>query len=139
MSKEAPTSSASDTQADEAHFKELIIAWFALDDKIKEIGDTLKELRSEKAQVEQAVIDHMEREKEEVVQTTKGNLIMTKRESKSSITPDLISQLLAKRLQNEQLAADITSEILDGRAVKAKVGIKRQMIRRTRKTLTANA
>lgn len=115
-------------------FKDLIITWFALDDRIKEVNESLKELKDEKKQVEEAILQRMEEDDEEIIETSKGNLVRQKKESKSAITPELISQILAKSLKNDNVAQECTDEILKGRVSKETINLKRQIIKKRAKS-----
>lgn len=118
----------------DALFKDLIITWFALDDRIKEVNESLKELKDEKKQVEEAILQRMEEDDEEIIETSKGNLVRQKKESKSAITPELISQILAKSLKNDNVAQECTDEILKGRVSKETINLKRQIIKKRAKS-----
>lgn len=114
------------------HLKEVVIAWFAIDDKIKELGAELKEYKDEKKQVEEYIIEYMNKQEEEMIETTNGNIIKQTKESKSGINADLIVEALTKLVNDQSKALEITNQILQNRTTKQVTTIKRQIVRKLR-------
>lgn len=114
------------------HLKEVVIAWFAIDDKIKELSAELKEYKDEKKQVEEYIIEYMNKQEEEMIETTNGNIIKQTKESKSGINADLIVEALTKLVNDQAKALEITNQILQNRTTKQVTTIKRQIVRKLR-------
>jgi len=55
--------------------KEMIINWLSLDDKIKEVSATVKDLNLEKKQFESYILDYMTKLNKPIIDTSSGKLI----------------------------------------------------------------
>jgi hypothetical protein len=110
-------------------FKDMILTWLALDEKIKEINGELKEFKDEKKQFETYILEYMEKQKDDVILTTKGAITRNTKESKSAITPEIIQETLTKILNNKDTAYVYTNEILAKRTIKQTTNLKRQTIK----------
>ena len=110
-------------------FKDMILSWLALDEKIKEINNELKEFKDEKKQFESYILDYMEKQKDDVILTTKGAISRNVKESKSPITPEIIQETLNKILNNKDTAYVCTNEIMSRRTIKQSTNLKRQTIK----------
>ena len=119
----------------DAQLKELVITWFALEDKLREVADVTKELRSEKKQIEDSILQIMETNNEDVIETSKGNLVRVKKDAKGALTPELVSQFLVKSLDDAAKAEELMNKMMDTRPSKSTVGIKKQVVKRGPKTL----
>lgn len=84
----------------------------------------LKDLKDEKKQFENYIIDNMKNIKENIILTNKGSIIRNTRESKTSITSDLIQNTLSKILRDESKASLLTSEIESKRPLKQLTSLK---------------
>ena len=110
-------------------FKDMILTWLALDEKIKEINGELKEFKDEKKQFETYILEYMEKQQDDVILTTKGAITRNTKESKSAITPEIIQETLTKILNNKDTAYVYTNEILAKRTIKQTTNLKRQTIK----------
>ena len=104
--------------------KEIILSWIALDEKINELNIELKDLKEEKKQFENYIIDNMKNTKENIILTNKGSIIRNTRENKTSITSELIQSTLSKILKDESKASLLTSEIESKRQFKQSISLK---------------
>ena len=110
-------------------FKDMILSWLALDEKIKEINNELKEFKDEKKQFESYILEYMEKQKDDVIMTNKGAITRNIKESKSAITPEIIQETLTKILNNKDTAYVCTNEIMSRRTIKQSTNLKRQTIK----------
>lgn len=122
-------------EGQEEHLTELVVVWFALEDKIKEQMEVVKELRSEKKQIEDAILKVMEDQRMDVINTSKGNLMKCSKESKGALTPELITDFLTKSMEDAAKVQEIVTKMLDTRPTKSSVGIKKQVVKKGTKHL----
>lgn len=115
-------------QIDE-NLKILILSWIAKDEEIKEINENLKEMKDDKKQFENYILEYLEKnnsiKNNTVITTKKGNIIKNVKDSKSAITPDLIQKTLTEILNDKDKAFIYTNEISNKRAVKQNINLKR--------------
>ena len=104
--------------------KEIILNWIALEEKINELNIEIKDLKDEKKQFENYIIDNMRNIKENIILTNRGNIIRNTRENKTSITSELIQATLSKILRDESKASLLTSEIESKRPLKQSITLK---------------
>ena len=78
--------------------KEMIINWLALDDKIKEISATVKDMNLEKKQFESYILDYMTKLNKPAIDTTSGKLI---KEEKKSYKESKKGKTKRKQRKNE--------------------------------------
>lgn len=120
-------------KVDKNMLKTLIIEWLALDDQLAAYRDAVKDITEEKKQYETQILQLMTALKQEVILTDKGNLTKNVKETKESLTPELIKKTLGNILKCTQTAETYTNEIMESRTAKEKVSLKRKEIR-TKKT-----
>lgn len=112
---------------DKALLKTLIIEWLALDDKIRSIKEIMKDKNEEKKQYETQILELMNVLNQEIILTDKGNIVKNKKESKGSLSPELVKMTLTEILKCEETAETYTNLILERRKGKEMVSLKREL------------
>ncbi len=119
-------------------FKDMIFSWVALDEKIKEINNDLKDIKDEKKQFENYILEYMEKQRDDVIMTNKGAITRNVKDSKSAITPEIIQETLSKILKDKDTAYVCTNEILSRRTIKQSSNLKRQKIKTNNNKIKKN-
>lgn len=110
-------------------FKEMVINWVKIDDKIRVIGDELKELKNEKKQFEEYILGVMEKMEEDTVTLSNGLLKRNVSQSKGSIKEELIQEAINEITKDADKAYEMTQYIIQKRPVSEKVALKRTIRR----------
>ena len=108
--------------------KEMIINWLSLDDKVKEIGATIKDLNNEKKQFESYILDYMTKLNKPIIETTSGKLMKDEKKTKKALKEDLVAIALTEITGDKLKAAEFTKYIFDKRPEVDSVKLKRMKI-----------
>ena len=108
-------------------FEENIKKWVSLDNNIKHINDKLKELRTEKLEVEGSIQHYLDINNIEnpVIEITDGKLKFGTNKIQSPLTYKYIEQCLHNIIKNEDNVTAIMTYIKSNRDVKNEKIIKR--------------
>jgi len=107
-------------------FKNIVIAWVQLDDKIKTINSELKNMKDEKKQYEDFILDFMEKYNENMITLSNGVLKKNVSQTKQSINEEMINEAIEEFTKDAEQAYTITQKIIQKREVNEKVTLKRQ-------------
>lgn len=105
--------------------KEMIINWLALDDKIKEISATVKDMNLEKKQFESYILDYMTKLNKPAIDTTSGKLIKEEKKSYKGLKEDMVANALTEITGDKVKAAEFTKYIYDKRPEVDNIKLKR--------------
>lgn len=108
--------------------KEMIINWLSLDDKIKEISTTVKDLNIEKKQFESYILDYMTKLNKATIDTTSGKLMKDEKKTKKGLKEDIVTSALAEITGDKVKAAEFTKYIFDKRPEVESVKLKRMRL-----------
>ena len=108
------------------NLKDMILSWMALDDKISQLNLKIKEIKDEKKQFENYILELMTQAKENVITTNKGVIYKNTKESKGQITQDIIQDTLVKILKDNDTAFICTNEIMTKRPIKKNINLKKK-------------
>jgi hypothetical protein len=108
--------------------KEMIINWLSLDDKIKEISTSVKDLNNEKNQFESYILDYMTKLNKPVIDTTSGKLIKDEKKTKKGLKEDIVTSALAEITGDKVKAAEFTKYIFDKRPEVDSIKLKRMKL-----------
>jgi len=111
-------------------FKNIVIAWVQLDDKIKTINSELKNMKDEKKQYEDFILDFMEKYNENMITLSNGILKKNVSQTKQSINEEMINEAIEEFTKDAEQAYTITQKIIQKRQVNEKVSLKRQVIKK---------
>lgn len=115
-------------EIDKDTLKTLIIEWLSLDDQIKAYNEVVKDKKEEKKQYESQILELMNALQQNTILTDKGNIERNVKESKGSITPELIKATLTDILKCSQTADTYTNHIMEKRISKENISLKRVMV-----------
>ena len=108
--------------------KEMIINWLALDDKIKEISATVKDMNLEKKQFESYILDYMTKLNKPTIDTTSGKLIKDEKKTKKGLKEDMVATALTEITGDKHKAAEFTKYIFDKRPEVDNIKLKRMKL-----------
>jgi hypothetical protein len=108
--------------------KEMIINWLALDDKIKEISATVKDMNLEKKQFESYILDYMTKLNKPAIDTTSGKLIKDEKKTKKGLKEDMVATALTEITGDKHKAAEFTKYIFDKRPEVDNIKLKRMKL-----------
>jgi hypothetical protein len=107
-------------------FKNIVISWVHLDDKIKIINSELKNMKDEKKQYEDFILSFMEKYNENMITLSNGILKKSVSQTKQSIKEEMIQEVIEEFTKDMEQAYSITQKIIQKREVNEKVTLKRQ-------------
>jgi hypothetical protein len=108
-------------------FRNIVIAWVQLDDKIKAINSELKNMKDEKKQYEDFILNFMEKYNENMITLSNGILKKNVSQTKQSINEEMINEVIEEFTKDVEQAYTITQKIIQKRQVNEKVTLKRQI------------
>ena len=105
--------------------KEMIINWLALDDKVKEISNTVKDMNNEKKQFESYILDYMTKLNKATIDTTSGKLVKDEKKTKKGLKEEMVATALTEITGDKHKAAEFTKIIFDKRPDVESIRLKR--------------
>jgi len=108
-------------------FKNIVISWVQLDDKIKAINSELKNMKDEKKQYEDFILNFMEKYNENMITLSNGILKKNVSQTKQSINEEMINEVIEEFTKDVEQAYTITQKIIQKRQINEKVTLKRQI------------
>jgi hypothetical protein len=110
-------------------FKQKIIAWVKIDDDLKKIRETVKEIMDEKKQHEEYILAFMENMEQKEIAITDGKLSRQVTKTPEPLNKVHIQKALLEVVKDEGKTKALTEHILNSRKTKEKVALKRTKIR----------
>jgi hypothetical protein len=108
-------------------FRNIVISWVQLDDKIKAINSELKNMKDEKKQYEDFILSFMEKYNENMITLSNGILKKNVSQTKQSINEEMINEVIEEFTKDVEQAYTITQKIIQKRQVNERVSLKRQI------------
>jgi hypothetical protein len=112
-----------------AEFKQKIVRWVKLDDDLRKIRETTKEINDEKKQAEEYILAYLENINEKEVGLNDGKLVKNVSKSQEPLKKENIQKALVELIKDDNKASAMTDHILKSRASKEKITLKRIKIR----------
>jgi hypothetical protein len=106
-------------------FKNKVIAYVKADDKLREIQNSMKDLRKVKKDTEEAILRHLERLGENMINITGGKLRKNQYESKEALKKEFIKEALSDKIKDVVAVEDLLEKMESKRKLKINVSIKR--------------
>ena len=108
--------------------KEMIINWLALDDKVKELSATVKDINNEKKQFESYILEYMTKLNKPIIDTTSGKLVKDEKKTKKALKEDMVVGALTEITGDKHKAAEFTKIIFDKRPEVDNIKLKRMKL-----------
>jgi hypothetical protein len=105
--------------------KRNVMVWLDLDDKLKAIRKSMKELTKEKKEYEKKILVQLEKVKDNTIEVGDGKLSRNITKSKAPLKKEIIFDALVKLTKNDNKAKEMTTYILDSRPEIEKIKLKR--------------
>ena len=112
-------------------FKQKIVRWVKLDDDLRKIRETTKEINDEKKQAEEYILAYLENIGEKEVGINDGKLTKNVTKSQEPLKKENIHKALNDIVKDDAKAGLMTEHILKSRQTKEKITLKRIKIRPT--------
>jgi len=106
-------------------YKEMVKSWLDADEKINSFMKALKDLKDEKKQYENYIIEYMDENNNSEITITEGKLKKTLQKSKAGFNEKVIISALSEITKDEIKAKDITKVISQKRETKEKTFLKK--------------
>lgn len=110
-------------------FKETVMKYIEIDDKLKKIREKTKELTAEKKSKEDSILQFIQANDDKPLNLPDGKLKRTVTKSQAPLKKDLIQKVLAEILGDANKATQFADQIDKSRPVTEKVALKRMQNR----------
>ena len=114
-------------------FKDLVVTWVEIDDNIRKLNAQLKELKDEKKQYAQSVLEYLEKIGENVIEISDGKLRRNVSKTKGALKHEIIQSALTDCTNDPDKAFQMTNYIMNKRPIVERVNLKRTKNRGPRK------
>ena len=112
-----------------AEFKQKIVRWVKLDDDLRKIRETTKEINDEKKQSEEFILAYLDNIGEKEIGINDGKLTKHVSKSQEPLKKENIQKALNDIVKDESKAGTMADYILKSRQTKEKISLKRIKIR----------
>ena len=102
-----------------------IVRWVKLDDDLRKIRETIKEINDEKKQSEEFILSYMENIEEKEIGIDGGKLSRNVSKMPEPLNKDNIKKSIWEVTKDDNLAQKVTEYILSNRKMKEKVTLRR--------------
>jgi hypothetical protein len=107
-------------------FVQIVVKFLKLDSRIKETVNSLKELKSERKQYEEAILNLMSKNNQEILNISSGgSLRKSVSKTKGALKQDYITQVLTEFTKNKNEAMVITEQLMNNRPLNERTYLKR--------------
>ena len=110
-------------------FRNNVLQWIDIDDKIRNIRSKVKELTTEKKQFEEYILNYLSQVDEESIAIKDGKLSKNVSKSKAPLKKETIYQSLVQLIGDTTKANTMTEHIINSRPEVQRVNLKRTKIR----------
>jgi len=106
-------------------FREKVVAYVKSDDRIRELQKLVKEQQKLKKDSEEAILRHLERLGESMINISGGKLRKNQYESKGALKKEFIKDSILDKIKDPKIVEDILAKMEDKRETKVNISIKR--------------
>jgi seryl-tRNA synthetase len=107
-------------------FVEKVVKWIKIDDKIKQLILQTRELKQEKKQLEETILNTMKTSDEDVINMSSGGTLrLSVSKTKSGLKQDYIQEILSQYTKDPQEAVAITEMLMTNRPIREREYLKR--------------
>ena len=111
-------------------FIEMVKAWVKIDDEIRNYAVKVKELKKDRKEYEEFILEYMETIGEKVINITGGNLRKNKSKTKSGLKPEHIQNVIYEQTKDSAQAVQLTKAIMDKRPTTEHINLKRTITKK---------
>ena len=113
-------------------FVEVVKSWVKIDDEIREYTSKIKDLKKERKEFEEFILEYMENINENVIEITGGKLRRNKSQTKTPLKEQNIQSTLYEITKDNQKSIEITKQIMENRQSVERVNLKRTRLRKSK-------
>jgi hypothetical protein len=106
--------------------KKMVVKWLKLDDKIKDLNKEVKDMKSEKSQMEDKILLFMDNNEQNEIEVKNDKLEKKKSESKEPINEEYIKKCLIKSIDDVETVDKLTNIIINNREITEKYKLARK-------------
>ena len=106
-------------------FREKVVAYVKSDDRIRELQKLVKEQQKLKKDSEEAILRHLERLGESMINISGGKLRKNQYESKGALKKEFIKDSILDKIKDPKIVEDILAKMEDKRETKVNISLKR--------------
>ena len=114
-----------ETKTVPSEFKDLVVTWVEIDNNIRTLNSQLKEIKEEKKQYEQSVLEYLETIGENVIEISDGKLRRNVSKTKGALKHEIIQSALTDCTNDPEKAFQMTNYIMNKRPIVERVNLKR--------------
>ena len=114
-------------------FVEMVKSWVKIDDEIRSYQSKIKDLKKEKKEYEEFVLEYMESIGEKVINITGGKLRQNRSKTKAGLKKEYIQNAIYQLTNDSAKSIQMTKYILDNRPTVERVNLKRTSVRKNKK------
>ena len=114
-------------------FVEVVKNWVKLDDEIRNYNDKIKDLKNERKEYEEYILEYMDKINENVINITGGKIRKNKSNTKAPLKEESIKTALYEITKDNEKSAQMTKYIMENRPSVERVNLKRTRLRKSRK------
>jgi len=110
-------------------FRNNVLKWVEIDDKIKKIRGTVKDLTNEKKQFEELILNYLSQVEEDSIVIKDGKLSKNVTKTKAPLKKESIYKALVELVGDATKATSMTEHIINSRPDVQRIKLKRTQIR----------
>ena len=114
-------------------FVEVVKNWVRIDDEIREYTNKIKNLKNDKKEFEEFILDFMDKINENVISITGGKLRKNKSQTKTPLKEESIKNSLYNITKNNEKSVQMTKYIMENRPCVERINLKRTNLRKSKK------
>jgi len=114
-------------------FVEVVKNWVKLDDEIRDYNDKVKELKNERKEYEEYILEYMDKINENVINITGGKIRRNKSQTKTPLKEESIKTAIYEITKDNTKSEQMTKYIMENRPSVERVNLKRTRLRKSRK------
>ena len=114
-------------------FVEVVKNWVKLDDEIRDYTSKIKDLKNERKEFEEFILEYMESINENVIEITGGKLRRNKSNTKTPLKEESIQTALFEITKDNEKSMQMTKHIMENRPSVERVNLKRTRFRKSKK------
>lgn len=114
-------------------FVEVVKNWVKLDDEIREYNDKVKDLKNERKDYEEYILEFMDKNNENVINITGGKIRKNKSQTKTPLKEESIKTALFEITKDNERSTQMTKYIMEKRPSVERVNLKRTRLRKPKK------
>lgn len=133
MSKEDDSDYEEEQKNITEEFVEVVKSWVKLDDEIREYSNKIKDLKNDRKEYEEFILEYMDKINENVIEITGGKLRRNKSQTKTPLKEESIQTAIFEITKDNEKSAQMTKYIMENRPSVERVNLKRTKFRKEKK------